>query len=117
MPPAHITTAYIHITNTYDRLSQQNWAALITAVDLALATGTGDRGATVLKRVGPCYPAGNADYQAAIWYAEIRTDRVLDLQDRLARLTTHYGLGGIGWAETTPRHIRPHADQPPGART
>jgi hypothetical protein len=111
------TSTYIRIRNTGDRLIQDRWASLITIVGQVVAAGLVEGTVTT----GPFTSQPTADEQHAVWLVTLLTDRVVNLQGRLARVAAAYPHTEITWGETTLRRILPTGEpervehQPAGA--
>lgn len=100
------TSTYIRIRNTGDRLIQDRWASLITIVGQVAAAGLVEGTITT----GPFTSQPTDQEQTAVWLVTLLTDRVVNLQGRLARVAAAYPHTEITWGETTLRRILPTGD-------
>lgn len=89
-----MTSIYVTIGNSDDKLAQKQWAAFLLRTHLVL-----DRFASTMH--GSWYSGPGAEWQNACWCIELadNVDRVFRLKDELRLLAREFGQDSIAWAE------------------
>lgn len=102
-----MTTVYISIGNSDDKLSQADWSSYVLDVDRAFEAAVRYEGARVHGR---WYSLATEPWQNACWCAEWHEDlaHVLKALKRdLAIIARAYRQESIAWAEATTTFIGP----------
>ncbi|WFE41928.1 hypothetical protein [Micromonospora sp. WMMD998] len=86
-----LTTVYISIGNSDDRLTQKEWAAFALRTHLAVD-------AYAREIHGSWYSGPATEYQNACWCAQIPERRIDGLKDRLRELARDFRQDSIAWA-------------------
>jgi len=94
-----VTTVYVSIGNSDDKLSQNQWHAYCRAVDQVFEYAARYVGSTVHGR---WYSLPNEQWQNACWCIEFSADMaeiVGEYRAELTRLAGVFGQESIAWAE------------------
>lgn len=104
-----MTTVYISIGNSDDKLPQLEWAQFARAVDQAVTDAARWVGTQVHGR---WYSLPTEPWQNACWCVDIdpaMTSVIEDLRNALAQMAGEWGQDSIAWAEATTEFLRPTA--------
>lgn len=85
-----MTTVYISIGNSDDKLTQTEWAAFVNDVDMLLD-------GRLITIHGRWFSSPDTGYQNACWCIE--KEKALVLRSELRRLAGRYHQDSIAWAE------------------
>lgn len=102
-----MSTVYISIGNSDDKLSQADWASFVLDVDRAFEAAVRYEGARVHGR---WYSLPHEPWQNACWCAEWHPDLahiVEALKRKLACVARMYGQDSIAWAVAETEFIKP----------
>jgi hypothetical protein len=86
-----VSTVYISIGNSDDKLTQQRWADFVTRTHLVL-----DRYASTMH--GSWFSGPAAPWQNACWCVELVDAIVPGAKDELRLLAREFGQDSIAWA-------------------
>jgi hypothetical protein len=97
-----MTTVYISIGNSDDKLTQAEWAHFVSDVD-GLINGYAS------TKHGRWFSLTDDPWQNACWCIEVSEKAQMFLRDALANSARAYGQDSIAWAVADTSFIRPAA--------
>ena len=103
-----MTTIYVTIGNSDDKLEQHQWSAFCGAVDRVFDYAARYVGSTVHGR---WYSLPNEQWQNACWCIEFAPDMpeeiIAQYRSELTRLAATFRQDSIAWAEATTEFLAP----------
>lgn len=84
-------TVYISIDNSYDKLTQNEWAHYVALVREAIRN-------LAFRQHSEWFSSGDSPWQNACWCVEVQPVMVDDLKARLAREAKAFNQNSIAWA-------------------
>lgn len=90
-----MTTVYVTIGNSDDKLSQASWSRFCDDVTYLISATARDGG----RVHAACFSGPAVPWQNAIWCVELHGNRVTALRGGLALLARRYRQDSIAWAQ------------------